>query len=103
MHTALDERRAEPYRYVRPEAGLRDGGEFKAIKTAIRGVQICEHLPQVAEQAKHLAIVRSMTSKEGNHDRGQYLMHTGYAPSGTLKHPSLGSWVSSELGNPTST
>lgn len=41
-----------------------------------------------------------MTSKEGNHDRGQYLMHTGYAPSGTLKHPSLGSWVSSELGNP---
>src|SRR6185503_19588629 len=32
--------------------------------------------------------------------RGQYLMHTGYAPSGTLKHPSLGAWVSHELGDP---
>ncbi len=83
-----------------PKPGTAMGGEFKAIKTSARGVQICEHLPHVAEQAKHLAIVRSMTSKEGNHDRGQYLMHTGYAPSGTLKHPSLGSWVSSELGNP---
>ncbi|MBA4016577.1 MAG: DUF1501 domain-containing protein [Pirellula sp.] len=83
-----------------PKPGTANGGEFKAIRTSARDVQICEHLPQVAEQAKHLAIVRSMTSKEGNHDRGQYLMHTGYSPSGTLKHPSLGSWVSSELGNP---
>ena len=63
-------------------------------------MKICEHLPQLAEQARHLAIIRSMTSKEGNHDRGQYLMHTGYAPSGTLKHPSLGAWVSHELGDP---
>src|SRR6185437_7439795 len=31
---------------------------------------------------------------------GQYLMHTGYAPSATLKHPSLGAWVSHELGDP---
>ncbi|HEX3869019.1 MAG TPA: DUF1501 domain-containing protein [Pirellulales bacterium] len=80
--------------------GASTGGPFKAIGTSAKDVKICEHLPQVAEQAKHLAIVRSMTSKEGNHDRGQYLMHTGYAPSGTLKHPSLGAWVSHELGDP---
>ncbi|MGC3969223.1 MAG: DUF1501 domain-containing protein [Pirellulales bacterium] len=83
-----------------PKPGTATGGSFKSIKTSASGVQICEHLPQVADQAKHLAIVRSMTSKEGNHDRGQYLMHTGYAPSGTLKHPSLGAWASSELGDP---
>ena len=53
-------------------------------------MKISEHMPQLAEQADRLAIIRSMTSKEGNHDRGQYLMHTGYAPSATLKHPSLG-------------
>src|SRR2546423_15402391 len=41
-----------------------------------------------------------MTSREGNHQRAQYLMHTGYAPSGSVAHPSLGSWVSEELGNP---
>ncbi|HWA98730.1 MAG TPA: DUF1501 domain-containing protein [Pirellulales bacterium] len=83
-----------------PKPGSKTGGPFKAIDTSAPGVKICEHLPQLAEQAKHLAIIRSMTSKEGNHDRGQYLMHTGYAPSGTLKHPSLGAWVSHELGDP---
>src|SRR5688572_10765678 len=77
-----------------PKPGAATGGPFKAIDTSVRGVQICEHLPQLAEQARHLAIIRSMTTKEGNHDRGQYLMHTGYAPSGTLKHPSLGAWAS---------
>jgi uncharacterized protein (DUF1501 family) len=83
-----------------PKPGAATGGPFKAIDTSVRGVKICEHLPQLAQQARHLAIVRSMTSKEGNHDRGQYLMHTGYAPSGTLKHPSFGAWVSHELGDP---
>jgi len=81
-----------------PKPGVATGGPFKAIKTSAPGVQISEHLPQLADEAKHLAIIRSMTSKEGNHDRGQYLMHTGYAPSGTLKHPSLGAWVSEQLG-----
>jgi uncharacterized protein (DUF1501 family) len=83
-----------------PKPGTATGGPFKAIATSTPGVKISEHLPHLAEEARHLAIIRSMTSKEGNHDRGQYLMHTGYAPSGTLKHPSLGAWVSHELGNP---
>jgi uncharacterized protein (DUF1501 family) len=84
-----------------PKPGTKAGGSFKAIKTSVPGVQICEHMPLLAEQAQQLAIIRSMTSKEGNHDRGQYLMHTGYSPSVTLKHPSLGAWVSHELGDPT--
>ncbi len=83
-----------------PKPGASTGGPFKAIDTSAKGVQICEHLPQVAEQAHHLAIIRSLTSKEGNHDRAQYLMHTGYAPTASVKHPSLGAWVSKELGDP---
>ncbi len=63
------------------------------------GLSLSEHLPKVAEQADKLTVVRSMTSKEGNHDRGRYLLHTGYVPSGTLRHPSLGAWVSHELGD----
>src|SRR5262249_28231472 len=82
-----------------PKPGTAVAGPTKAIKTSLAGVQFSEYLPRVAEQAKQLAVVRSMTTKEGNHDRGQYLMHTGYAPSATLKHPSLGAWVSHELGN----
>jgi len=83
-----------------PKPGVKAGGPFKAIKTTVPDIQLCEHLPLLAEQAEHLAIIRSMTSKEGSHDRGQYLMHTGYSPSVTLKHPSLGAWVSHELGDP---
>jgi uncharacterized protein (DUF1501 family) len=82
-----------------PKPGTKTGGEFKAIDTRIAGVQFSEHLPRVAEQADKLAVIRSMTAKEGNHDRAVYLMHTGYAPSTTLQHPSLGAWVSHELGD----
>jgi hypothetical protein len=40
-----------------------------------------------------------MTSKEGNHDRAQHLLHTGYAPNPTVAYPSLGSWVAHERGD----
>ena len=43
-----------------------------------------------------------MSSKEGNHQRAQYLLHTGYSPNPTVTHPSLGGWVNQELGDPTS-
>jgi hypothetical protein len=82
-----------------PKPGTKTGGEFKAIDTRIKGVKFSEHLPLVAEQADKLAVIRSMTTKEGNHDRAGYLVHTGYAPSTTLQHPSLGAWVSHELGD----
>jgi uncharacterized protein (DUF1501 family) len=83
-----------------PKVGTETAGLFKPIPTRIKDVSICEHLPMVADQAHHLAIVRSITSKEGNHQRAQYLMHTGYAPNPTIAHPSLGGWVSQELCDP---
>lgn len=83
-----------------PKPGAATGGPLKTIKTRASGIEISEHMPQVADVANHLAIVRGMTSKEGNHQRAQYLMHTGYAPNPTVTHPSLGGWVSEELGDP---
>jgi uncharacterized protein (DUF1501 family) len=83
-----------------PKPGAATGGPFKAIATSAPAIQICEHLPQVAEQAHHLAILRGMTSREGNHDRAQHLLHTGYVPNPTVSFPSLGGWVSAELGAP---
>lgn len=82
-----------------PKPGAATGGPFKAIKTKAKDVLLCEHMPGLAEQAHRLAVVRSMTSKEGNHDRARYLLHTGYAPNPTASHPSLGAWVSEELGD----
>lgn len=83
-----------------PKPGAATGGPTKAINTRVPGVQISEHMPQIADVADRLAIVRGMSSKEGNHQRAQYLMHTGYAPNPTITHPSLGGWVSEELGDP---
>lgn len=81
-----------------PKPKTSAGGPFRAIDTKTPSLQVCEHLPRLAEMTDHLCVIRSMTSKEGNHDRARYLAHTGYAPSVTLQHPSLGSWVSHELG-----
>lgn len=83
-----------------PKPGTPVGGPFKAIKTKNPTLEICEHLPQLAAIGDKLSVVRGMTSKEGNHQRAQYLLHTGYAPNPTVAHPSLGAWTSRKLGAP---
>jgi hypothetical protein len=82
-----------------PKPGTVAGGKFKAIPTRVDGLSFSEHLPELADVAQHLAVLRGMTSKEGNHDRAQHLLHTGYAPNPTVAYPSLGSWVGHELGD----
>lgn len=80
-----------------PKPGSSNGGEFKAIRTAVPGIQISEHLPLVAREMKDIAIIRSMNSREGNHERARYYVHTGYIQSGVTQHPSIGSIVAKEL------
>ena len=77
-----------------PKPGTKNGGPFAAIPTSVKGIQVSEHLSHVAEQVHHLSIIRSMVSREGNHERARYLLHTGYAPGGAVKHPTLGSLTS---------
>ncbi len=79
------------------DAGHTNAGGTKAIPTAVPGVLFAEHWPQVATVADHLAVIRSMTSKEGSHPRASYLLHTGYLPNPSARHPTLGSIVSSQL------
>ncbi len=80
--------------------GHANGGTFKEIETCVPGLKISEHLPGLAKLADKLAIVRSMTTKEGDHSRGTYLMRNGYLPQGPIRYPTLGSLVSKELGRP---
>ena len=82
---------------LKPESE-KNGGPFKPIATSAPGVKISEHLPRVAKQMHHLNIIRSLDSKEGNHDRGTYMMHSGYAPNPTVVHPGWGSVAAYELG-----
>jgi hypothetical protein len=69
--------------------GSKNGGEFKPIATTGSG-QICEHLPTIAKQMKHLSIIRSYTSRDGSHERGTYINHTAYAPVASVTHPAIG-------------
>lgn len=73
-----------------PHPGSKIGGEVKAIDTSMRGVQIADLLPQTAQQMHLTSLVRSVTSKEGDHERAVYNVKTGYRPDPTLKHPSIG-------------
>jgi len=77
--------------------GSKNGGEFKPISTT-GDLQISEHMPETAKQMKHLSVVRSMSTREADHGRGRYYMHTGYVPNPTVVHPTFGSVVSYELG-----
>lgn len=80
-----------------PKPGHENGGPVKAISTSVPGIEISEYLPKLALRADDLAIIRSLSTKEGDHIRGTYLMHTGYLPQGPIQYPTLGSLVSREL------
>ena len=76
--------------------GSPTGGPFQAIATSGEG-QICEHLPKLAKLMHNLSIVRSMSTREADHNRGRYYMHTGYSPNPNVDHPSYGSVIAHEL------
>src|SRR6516165_9906164 len=79
--------------------GHANGGPFKEIATDVPGIKISEHLPKIAKQMKHLSIIRSMTTKEGDHNRATFYMRTGYRPTGPIQYPPLGALVAKELGD----
>lgn len=83
-----------------PKPGHENGGNTKAISTSVPGIQIAESLPSVARVMDDIAIVRSMTSKEGSHPRASFLLHHGYLPMGGVKFPTLGANVAHQIGNP---
>jgi uncharacterized protein (DUF1501 family) len=76
--------------------GAPTGGTFRAISTS-GSEQICEHMPLMAQQMQHMAIIRSMSTREADHNRGRYYMHTGYVPNPNIEHPGYGSVISHML------
>jgi len=78
--------------------GAPTGGTFQPISTS-GNEQISEHMPLMAKQMKHMAIIRSMSTREADHNRGRYYMHTGYVPNPNIEHPSYGSVISHEMAD----
>ncbi|MDA1311782.1 MAG: DUF1501 domain-containing protein [Acidobacteria bacterium] len=83
---------------MKPNAPSEYRGEFNPISTNVPGIQICEHLPHIAQQADKFTILRSMHSKEKNHERAINYLLTGHLPLSTMEFPSVGSVVSKQLG-----
>jgi hypothetical protein len=70
-----------------PSTPIATGGDF----------QISDKLPLLAPQMKHMSVVRSMSTREADHTRGRYYMHTGYVPNPNIEHPSYGAVVAHEM------
>lgn len=80
-----------------PKPGHENGGPFRAIDTNVAGIQIGQHLPKLAKHVDQFAIVRSMSTKEGDHTRAREQVRCGYVPQGPIQFPVLGSIVANEF------
>ena len=77
-------------------------GPVEAISTN-GDFQLSEFLPKTAEVADKMCVINSMTSTQGAHEQGQYMLHSSYSQRGTITHPSIGSWVVRLKGRKNST
>jgi hypothetical protein len=80
------------------KVGHANGGPSKETQTSVPGIRISEHLPQVASMMDEICLVRSMTTREGDHQRATKMVRTGYTPVGPVNYPAFGAVVSNELG-----
>jgi uncharacterized protein (DUF1501 family) len=91
---------------LKPDAPPEFRGEFDPIATSVPGVEVCEHLPNLARVADRFALVRHFTHGNSNHGLADHYMLTGYDPrpgfNASLQpnnqHPAHGAVMAKELG-----
>src|SRR5688500_4059316 len=74
---------------MKPDAPAEYRGPFQPIATSAPGVRLCEHLPHLARQAHHLAVVNSVRGSVNTSDH-----HAGYdynlaGPAADQRSPTL--------------
>jgi hypothetical protein len=79
---------------LKPEAPAEIRGEFLPIETSVPGIEICEHLPLLAQRADRLAIIRSLVGSEGRHASFQCMTGQTFDRQPPGGWPSMGSVVS---------
>ncbi|MEI6324659.1 MAG: DUF1501 domain-containing protein [Gemmataceae bacterium] len=80
-----------------PHEGFKIAGGTTKIQTSVKGIYLASGLEQLAEEMGSVSLIRSMMSKEGDHERGTYNIKTGFRPDPTVIHPSLGAVACHEL------
>src|SRR2546425_10718274 len=83
--------------YPRPDAKAAYRSQFKPISTNVDGIQICEHLPQLAKMADKYCIIRSMSHKIADHGQAMTFVMTGREQLPTIQCPSMPAVVAKEL------
>ncbi len=73
--------------------GTENQGTTKAIRAQGADFQLSSDLSGLAKHGKNLCLLRSISSKAGAHEQGDYLMHTSYEPRGTIRHAAMGAWL----------
>jgi len=68
-------------------------GPTTALASKADGIQVTNFLPYTAAVMDKVCVLNSMTSENGAHEHGSYILHTSYPLRGTIQHPSLGAWV----------
>ncbi|WP_164101244.1 DUF1501 domain-containing protein [Candidatus Laterigemmans baculatus] len=74
-----------------PHEGTRIAAGTRSCETAVKGIRLAEGLERTAAEMQSISLVRSLISKEGDHERATYHVKNGFRPDPTLVHPSLGS------------
>lgn len=74
------------------------GGPFRAISTSVLGTHFCELLPRTAQQAHHLAIVRSLCTQDNSHSAGVARIQRGDPKNRGVTYPYFGSAVAKLIG-----
>lgn len=82
--------------------GKDEQGPVEAISTGV-DFQLSQYLPNSAEVANEMCVINSMTSNQGAHEQGQYILHRSYPMRGTITHPAVGAWVVRLKGRKNST
>ncbi len=83
---------------LKPDAPSEIRGEFKAIKTNVPGIEICEHMPRLAKMMDKFALIRSLVGARDEH--ASHICFSGYtqAEFNQSQSPCLGSVVSKLQG-----
>jgi hypothetical protein len=75
-------------------------GEFKPIATNLPGLQVCEHMPKLAQQADKYAVLRGVADAIPVHGRGMSFVRSGNRPRSSITYPDIGSVVAKEHAAP---
>ncbi|MEO1616764.1 MAG: DUF1501 domain-containing protein [Planctomycetota bacterium] len=78
---------------IDPKPDSSNGGPLTSVASGVPGIAFCETLGKLAERANEMCLLRSVGSKQGEHERASYLLHTGFEKIDSFPRPSLASAV----------